>query len=394
MPAGPSFPRRSLLLAPVLAPAALAACGPAAPVADGPGTPVRVPAAQALADRRSALLAGDLDGAVAVLAPGDRAAQRVRDAAALAAGLDDWAVELPAAATGGDREVRGLLRVRVAGEGRAVASEVRVRWDGALHLATGTPQPWDLSAPVTAQRVDGGVVLHVGRPSAVGREVAADLADATARVDAAWGADRPRGTAVVVVPRAQDLTRLAGTGGDLDAVTVGLDADLADGRPAGVRVVLPAERFAALTPLGRAVVLTHELVHVATRATPRPPGALVPRWLTEGYADHVARRGRDVPATALAAALLADPGEPQVPADADFTAPDPARAQVAYAAAWTLVTSAARVSGTPAVTALVRDVWTGTALGAACAARLGRPLADVVATWRRDVRTGLVGWVP
>ncbi|WP_380175101.1 hypothetical protein ACFEMC_07620 [Kineococcus sp. DHX-1] len=387
MPPRPPVPRRSLLLAPALA---LTACGPATPA----GSPVPSSLGAALAARRRALLTGDLDRAGAAVAADERGALRRADATALAAGLDDWAVEGLPSAVGSGEEGRGLLRVRVAGEARAVASGVAVRWDGALHLAADTPQPWDLSAPVTAQRVEGGVVLHVGEPSAVGREVAAGLADATARVDAAWGTDWPRGTAVVVVPRAADVTRLAGTGGDVDAVAVGLDADLADGAPAGVRVVLSTERFATLSPLGRAVVLTHELVHVATRATPRPPGAVVPRWLTEGHADHVARRGRDVSAAALAAALLADPGEPQVPADADFTATDAGRVQVAYAAAWTLVTSAARASGTPAVTALVRDVWTGTPLEAACTARLNRPFAEVVATWRRDVATGLVGWVP
>ncbi|GAB3453639.1 serine/threonine-protein kinase [Kineococcus endophyticus] len=391
MPPRPPVPRRSLLFVPALA---LAACGPGDPA--GPTVPPSPGAA--LAARRRALLAGDLDRAVAVVGPDEREALRRADATALAAGLDDWAVEGLPGAVESAGQGRGLLRVRVAGEARAVASGVVVRWDGALHLAADTPQPWDLSAPVTAQRVAGGVVLHVGDPSAVGREVADGLADATARVDAAWGTDWPRGTAVVVVPDAADVTRLAGTGGDVDAVAVGLDADLADGAPAGVRVVLSTERFTALSPLGRAVVLTHELVHVATRATPRPPGAVVPRWLTEGHADHVARRGRDVSATALAAALLADPGRPQVPADADFTAADPGRVQIAYAAAWTLVTSAARavgpLAGTPAVTALVRDVWTGTPLEAACSARLGRPFADVVATWRRDVATHLVGWVP
>lgn len=235
-----------------------------------------------------------------------------------------------------------------------------------------------------------GGVGEVGEVGEVGRQVAADLAGATARVDAAWGTGWPRGTAVVVVPTAADVSRFTGAAADLDAVAVGLDAALADGRPAGVRVVLSTERFAALSPLGRTITLTHELVHVATRATARPAGAVVPRWLTEGYADHVARLHRDVPATALAAALLTDPGPPRVPADDDFT--DPARAQLAYAAAWTLVTSAARVSGTPAVTALVRAVWTGTPLPDACPQTLGRPLDDVVATWRADVAADLVGW--
>jgi hypothetical protein len=230
----------------------------------------------------------------------------------------------------------------------------------------------------------------------VADQVAADLPDATARVDAAWGWDWPRGTAVVVLPTAAEVTRFAGRdpSGRLDAVAVGLDADLPDGAPAGVRVVLSVERFAALSPLGRTITLTHELVHVATRATPRAADAVVPTWLTEGYADHVARLDRDVPATALAAPLLSAGGVPQVPVDAAFTGSDGAGVQVAYAAAWTLVTSAARVAGTPAVTALVRAVRGGRALDDACRATLGRSFADVVATWRGDVAEDLVGWGP
>ncbi len=365
--------RRSLLLAPLVP----AACS--APAPNVPGLLTR---------RGRALLDRDLPAAARGYATEDREALRRNDSRALAAGLAEWSVQDVEVA---GRDVTGLLRVRVDGEGRAVAGAFRAVWDGELHLAPGAPQPWDLG-DVTAERVPAGVVLHVGRPGGVGRQVAADLAAATARVDAVWGTDWPRGTAVVVVPTAADVARLAGTGDGLDAVAVGLDAALPDGAPAGVRVVLSTERFAALTERGRTLTLTHELVHVATRATPRPAGAVVPRWLTEGYADHVARLGTDVPATALAAALLQAPGPPRVPQDADFT--DPARAQAAYAAAWTLVTSAARTAGTGAVTALVRAVWTGTPVAAACAAALGRPLEDVVATWRADVAADLVGWGP
>ncbi|WP_432541131.1 serine/threonine-protein kinase [Kineococcus sp. SYSU DK002] len=373
MPAGPPIPRRSLLLAPLL-PAGCSAPGP-----DARGL---------LADRGRALLERDLPAAARGYAADDRPALRRHDARALAAGLVEWSVEDVRVA---GRDVTGLLRVRVEGEGRAVAGAFRAGWDGELHLAPGAPQPWDLG-DVTAERVAGGVVLHVGRTGDVGRQVAADLPAATARVDAVWGPGWPRGTAVVVVPTAADVTRLAGAGDGLDAVAVGLDAALPDGAPAGVRVVLSTERFAALTGQGRTLTLTHELVHVATRATPRPAGAVVPRWLIEGYADHVARLGTDVPAPALAAALLRAPGPPRVPADADFT--DPARAQVAYAAAWTLVTSAARAGGTGTVTALVRAVWTGTPVADACPAVLGRSLRDVVATWRADVAADLVGWGP
>ena len=384
MPAVPSFPRRLLLLAP----AVLAGCSapPPAPAPDD----VR----QVLAARGAALVAGDLTAAGAGCDPAERSAVRVLDARAVHAGLREWAVS---GLEDGDGDVAGTLRVRVEGEGRAVAGAFRAGWDGRLRASTaGTPQPWDLG-DVEARVVGGGVVLVVATAAGeVADQVAADLPGATARVDAAWGGDWPRGTAVVVLPTAAEVTRFAGRdpSGRLDAVAVGLDADLPDGAPAGVRVVLSVERFAALSPLGRTVTLTHELVHVATRATPRADDAVVPTWLTEGYADHVARLDRDVAATALAAPLLSAGGVPQVPDDAAFRSPDAAALQLAYAAAWTLVTSAARGAGTPAVTALLRAVLAGTGLEAACRETLDRPFADVVETWRADVASDLVGWGP
>ncbi|NAZ88252.1 hypothetical protein GTR00_19475, partial [Kineococcus sp. T90] len=305
----------------------------------------------------------------------------------------------------------------------------------ALVPGRGTPQPWDLGA-VSARRVDGGVVLLVHPHPAAGNGeldgeldagqdagrvaagAAADLPAAAARVDAAWGTDWPRGTAVVVVPRARHAARLAGLdparAAALDAVAVGEDAALADGAPAGVRVVLVAERFARLTPAGRAATLTHELVHVAARATARPAAPAgdglrpVPRWLAEGYADHVARLGLGVPAAALAAPLLqavAAGAVPAVPADGDFDATGQ-RLQVAYAAAWTLVASAARTAGTPAVTALHRRLAAAPGRGGepaapreqrlerACRAALGTGWAQVQRTWRAELRSGLVGWGP
>lgn len=361
-------PRRPILAVPLL----LLGCGSPDPTPE----PVDV-----LARRSAALVDGDVDAAGRGYVDSARESLRRSDSRAVDAGLVEWAVE---DLRGTDR-LQGVLRVRVAGEGRASAGEFVADWDGALRPTGGTAWPWDLGE-VTAHVVDGGVVLVVGVSSPISDQARDDLPGATARVDEVWGTDWPRGTGVVVVPTTDDVVRLGGDAGS-DAVAVGLDAVLSDGRPAGVRVVLSTERFGALSAEGRRVTLTHELVHVATRATPAQ--GHVPRWLSEGYADHVARLDLDVPATALAEAILGT--VPRVPADEDFTGTD---RQPAYAAAWTLVTSAARNSGTPAVTALVRDVWAGGDVETACPVHLGRSFEDVVTTWRADVASGLVGWGP
>ncbi len=424
--------RRRALLAGALGAAAAGASGGCRPAPDAPRA-----AAPAVADAERLLAA--------------RARALLRERGAAAAGLRVWAVDVEGV---DGTAVRGRLRARVAGEGREVAAAVRarlVRGDDGWELGAldGAVQPWDLG-DVRAQPTGAGPVLLVrpdgtgsdgtgsgatgsggagsggaGRAAAelVAADAAEDLPAAAARVDAAWGADWPRGTAVVVVPAAAAAARLAGLNparaAALDAAAVGLDAALPDGAPAGVRVVLVAERCARLTRAGRTATLTHELVHVATRATatarPGPDGARpVPRWLAEGYADHVARRDLGVPAALLAAPLLDEldaraargaPAEPAVPSDADLTATGP-RLQVAYAAAWTLVTSAARAAGTPAVTALHRRLATAPAdggegpapaaqrLDAACRAALGAGWEEVVRTWRADLAGRLVGWGP
>lgn len=436
---------------------------PGAATASGPGVDV---AAGLLAARSAALLAGDLDGAGNGSVPAVRAAQRRSDERAVAAGTIEWSVAdltLGPVRSDGTAPVTGTLQTRVEGEGRAVRGTLRSvlvpdgpRWLLSPDLPApdpltsaplasaplppdfaapdaGTPSPWDLGA-VQARRVPGGVLLVVSAdpaptggalavpdPSGPGVEglasdLAEDLGPATARVDAVWGADWPRGTAVVLVPTVDLAARLAGLDPArvalLDALAVGQDAPLADGRPAGVRVVVAAGPFGGLSRAGRRITLTHELVHVATRAGTSvrpadPQDRPLPRWLVEGYADFVARQDSGIDPVRLAAALLdaVAAGAPvQVPADADFDAAQAGPLQIAYAAAWTLVVSAARRAGPVAVTAWYRALATapelgGTAAGrapdrleAACRAALGRDWATVRGDWTADVVAGLPGW--
>ncbi len=76
-----------------------------------------------------------------------------------------------------------------------------------------------------------------------------------------------------------------------------------DGRATGDRIVLDPTAYARLTPAGRDVVLTHELSHVAVRAT--VPGAPA-TWLAEGYADHVGYARAGLSDQRLLAPLLAE----------------------------------------------------------------------------------------
>lgn len=443
--------RRRVVIGGALA-GALAGCspggsGPSPGPASGPATPdptaapAVVPSAPGpdpadvtalLAARSAGLAAGDLAAAGSVWVAAAREEVLRADQQALAAGLVEWSVAdlaLDRPGPGGDVLVTGSLQVRVEGEGRPVRGTFAAaavadggRWLLAPAADPGTPLPWDLGA-VAARAAEGGVLLAVtvdpgpgGPAEEVLDDLAADLATATRTVDTAWGADWPRGTAVVVVPTVELAARLAGLDparvAVLDALAVGQDARLGDGRPAGVRVVVASERFARLSRAGRRITLTHELVHVATRAgtSVRPADAQdrpLPRWLVEGYADHVARDGSGIAPARLAAVLLdaVEAGAPvEVPADEAFETADATVLQTAYAAAWTLVTSAARRAGTAGVGAWYRALASAPELGgvpagvgpdrleAACQAALGRDWATVRAEWVADVTGGLRGW--
>ncbi|MEJ2578161.1 MAG: hypothetical protein P8Z68_03585, partial [Kineosporiaceae bacterium] len=201
---------------------------------------------------------------------------------------------------------------------------------------------WDLG-PVTVTR--GAHVLVVAATSTgLSAQVAADAGTAVTRVGRVWDAGWPR-TVVVLVPA--DLTAFAGLvsrSGDagslsgVAAVTTGpLDRD-PRGRtpPAGTadRVILNATAYRALTPLGREVVLTHELTHVATRAA-----AVVapPAWLEEGLADYIAFLGTGLDPRVIARDALAEAARGHLPA----TLPGPERfdtsrglGETAYQQAW------------------------------------------------------------
>ncbi len=228
---------------------------------------------------------------------------------------------------------------------------------------------WDLG-PVTVARGARALVISSTAASALGARAARELDAAAARVDAVWGRAWPR-TVVALVPA--DLGQLgvllgrpAGELTQLAAITVGpLERDPAGlAPPAGTadRVVLNPVAFRALSALGRRVVLTHEVTHVATRAS-----AVVtpPTWLEEGFADYVAYRGTGLPAATIAGRTLAAAAHGslpvQLPAAGRF---DPSQGDIAasYEQAWLACTMLAGAgSGDPA--RLVRFYRLATAMG-------------------------------
>ena len=256
---------------------------------------------------------------------------------------------------------------------------------------------WD-RGPVVAVRADG--VLALGHPAqrALLDQVAALTAAAVPRVTAAWGPWRQR--VVVLVPGdAQDLAGLLGSTGDLSRIAAVATAELRGGEgeydPAGDRVLVNPETFAGLGTVGRRVVLTHEVTHVATR---RASGPAVPGWLVEGFADLVGYTGVDLPLSVTAADLAAEVRAGRVPAglpaDADFEGGS-ARLSQAYQGSWLAVRLLDERHGRAALLRLYRAVGarrgvpTATAVEDALRAELGTSTAALTRDWRASLQRDL-----
>lgn len=195
---------------------------------------------------------------------------------------------------------------------------------------------WDLG-PVRAVRGERSLVVGDTR-GADRREMRrlADEADmAVEDVDDVWLAEWAR-AALVVLPRTQkDMATLIGSDGrglaQIAAVTTG---SFEEGLSRGNRIVINPAAFDTLGSLGRRVVLSHEMTHVATRATGVQP---VPIWLSEGFADYVAYAATPVPTAIVASDVLDDVrdgnGPRELPDAADFDAGE-GDVAAAYEGAW------------------------------------------------------------
>jgi hypothetical protein len=229
-------------------------------------------------------------------------------------------------------------------------------------------------------------------------EVALGVEVAARAVDAVWGTSWPR-SITVVVGAAADLGR--GSEGEtataaLSAAAVTVDGPAADGVGTS-HVVIDQAVWATLSAAGRRVVLTHELVHVATDSVHES----LPRWLEEGLADEVGWLGSGVPvgvAAREALVAVSAQGPPTtLPSDSDLDLAAPGAAAAygeSYVAARLLAltygqqalvdvyrgTETALAGTTPA-----RPVTADQALDAALLTVTGSGLDAFVAAWRAEL---------
>jgi hypothetical protein len=255
---------------------------------------------------------------------------------------------------------------------------------------------WDSGRVVV---VRGRSCIVLGHPSSrsLMRRVATSLDAAIPRVSSVWGSGWGERVVALVPSTQAELTRIVGGNGDYSQIAAVATAEPKNAQsgynPVGDRIVINPPTFAKLGSLGRRVVLTHEVTHVATRVASGPEA---PGWLVEGFADYVGYRGVRVPYSASAAELRSAVRRGRVPsalpADKDFDGNNKDLARV-YEEAWLAVTLLAEQHGRDGLLRFYRQVGRAnagpTAVDDAFRDLWGTSLATFTAQWRRDLVTRL-----
>ena len=173
-----------------------------------------------------------------------------------------------------------------------------------------------------------------------------------------------------------------GTYAGIAAVTAAADGSRRVGAP--VRVFVNPEVTGRLRGVGAQVVISHELVHVATDAT----SAVLDPWLLEGFADYVALHDVDLPLSTTAARASASVrrhGVPDhLPGSAEFDTAN-SDLEAAYELAWLACLEVVDQVGESGLVQ-VYDQATRGATTAEALASVGLSLDGVLRGWQRRLR--------
>jgi hypothetical protein len=222
--------------------------------------------------------------------------------------------------------------------------------DGATPL-----QMWDLPG-LRVIRGTSGIVIG-NAPEARMREYSAIGDSAVRRVVGVWGTDWNAHVVMVTPASKQEFASLLLRSADkgLDQVAAITQGVIEPGKRAqGDRVIINPKAFTALQSLGRQVVVTHEVTHLAARSSTTSPA---PIWLTEGMADYVGYSGLGLARSGVASELLtlvrARKGPRALPTEADF---DPSKTKIAtaYSGSWLAVCRLVDLYGQAKVVAFYR----------------------------------------
>ena len=224
-------------------------------------------------------------------------------------------------------------------------------------------QMWDLPHMKVVKGRSGMVIGNA--PEARMRDYSTTVDSAVRRVTGVWGKDWNAHVVIVTPSTTKEFASLLFRSSDkgLDQVAAITQGVIDPGQRAqGDRVVINPKAFTALQPIGRRVVITHELTHVAARSSTTRS---VPIWLSEGMADYVGYSGLDLPRARVAADLLVlvrqGKGPKVLPAEADF---DPTQTKIApfYSASWLAVAHAVDLYGEAKLVSFYRSIAGGLAV--------------------------------
>jgi hypothetical protein len=255
---------------------------------------------------------------------------------------------------------------------------------------------WDLGAVRVTKGPSCLVLAHPG--SAAMAALALTECDAAVpRVTAVWGTRWLRRVVLVVPATVTELQQLVPDVGDVSNIAAVATAELIEPNtgyhPVGDRVVVNPKSFKELGPLGRRVVLTHEVTHVASRSA---TGPREPTWLVEGLADYVGFLHTNLPlslsALELRKAMRAGHVPTALPADSAFQG---GRADLAatYEQSWLAVSLLVDTYGRAKVLSLYRDIGAGdspAAVDLAFARDLHTSVAAFTRRWTANLKRRLL----
>jgi hypothetical protein len=260
-----------------------------------------------------------------------------------------------------------------------------------------SPGIWDFG-PLRVARARGVLVIGHPQSSTLLRQIAELTTESIPKVTEVWGRNWSRSVVVLVPSTQRELGAIVGDSEDLDQIAALTSAEVTScpgaPNPVGARIAINPHNWPTLSPLGRRIVIAHELTHVATRAD---TNSCMPTWLIEGFADYVGYGQASLPVNAIAAELAADVRSGRVPASlppaADFDGGSKRLAQ-AYEGGLLACRLIASMVGGRGLVRFYTAVGTSPAsparaLGSALRAILHLTPAQFTARWRQYLRTQL-----
>jgi hypothetical protein len=237
-----------------------------------------------------------------------------------------------------------------------------------------------LTGPLTVRRTSDTLVLDAGRGADTVEDRARAAVSDVRAVLPQW-----RTGLVVEVPAGSDaldaaLDAAPGEYTGIAAVTSSTDGSVAPDSP--IHVFINPTVFDRLGATGAQVVMSHEAVHVATKA----PNSTMPQWLLEGFADYVALRDVDLPFSVTAAQITRQvrrEGAPKaLPGPSEFGSTD-THLGAAYEAAWLACVVLADHGGEDALVGFYAALNGGSDLIEELRQRFGWTEGELVAAWRQ-----------